>query len=482
MLNSNKVNYVFNTGYQILSVLTPLITAPYISRVLGADGIGQVSFSFSVVSYFVLLATLGTTTYGQREIAYARNNIENRSSSFWNVAILRALTTTVVLIFYFLSLPCISNSSNRILFVIQSIYIVNVGLDITWYFQGMANFVAITIRNTIVRLLSIVSIFVFVKDVTDVYTYAFILVISTSIGLLVMIPLMSREVKKLRFKDLSLLNNFKKCLPLFFPTIAIQIYTVLDKTMIGIYSIDSVENGFYEEAEKIVKITIVLITSLSTVLAPKIATAYKESRAAEIEKYMTILVRYVMFIGMPICFGLISISDSLIPWFLGPGFDKCIILMKIFAPIVVFIGLSNIFGTTYCVQTSKQAFVNISVAYGAIINLVLNIFLIPRFFSIGASLASVIAEASVLSCLLVSVRKSISVSTLFGGSWTYIISSLIMFIVIMPLGYVLRNAAVNSFMIIISQILLGGCIYFISLLVFKDDIYKQLRIYIKKKK
>jgi len=481
MLSSNKVNYVFNTGYQILSVLTPLITAPYISRVLGADGIGKVSFSFSVVSYFVLLATLGTTAYGQREIAYGKNNIEDRSSTFWNIVTLRAITTTFVLLIYFLSLPFISNSDTRILFIIQSIYIVNVGLDITWYFQGMANFVTITIRNTIVRLISMISIFVFVKDVTDVYTYALILVGSTAIGLIVMLPLVTKEVLKFNYKELSLFNSFKRCLPLFFPTIAVQIYTVLDKTMIGIYSIGSVENGYYEEAEKMVKITIVLITSLSTVLAPKIATAYKEKKPAEIEKYMKTLVKYVLFVGMPICCVLVCISDTFIPWFLGPGFDKCIILMKIFSPIVVFIGLSNIFGTTYCVQTSRQRIVNFSVACGAIINLLLNIYLIPRFFSIGASTASVIAEASVLICLLYSIKKDISIFNLFKGNWSYVISSVIMLLFIMPLGYLMRSNGIHSFLIIISQVLLGGGIYLLTLLLFKDEIFYQLGLYIKKK-
>lgn len=482
-VSSNRVNFFFNTAYQVFAVLAPLITAPYISRVLGAEGIGQCSYSYSIVSYFVLLATFGSTIYGQREVSYCMNDQKGRSVAFWNVLSVRLLFSILLLALYFSVLFTFNITTNRTLFCIQSLYIVNVAIDVTWYFQGRALFVPITIRNTLIRILSIVAIFLFVKNENDVFVYAFILGFSATVSAIVTLPLLSREIQTVSLSSIKVLQTIKGCFPLFVPTIAIQIYTVMDKTMIGVFSVTGVENGYYEEAERMVKITIILITSLSTVLAPKIADAYKRCDEEMIMSYLKTLISYVFIVGIPVCLGLISISQSFIPFFLGPGFDKCVPLMRILAPIVLFIGFSNAIGTTFLIQTHRQDVVNVSVVIGAVINLLLNLILIRLFLSIGAAISSVIAECCVFLYQLSFVKKKYNIHYLFEGNGKYVLSGIIMFIITFALGYILRGQMVTDSLITISQLLLGGGVYFLCLILMKDQLIRNILVsFISKRK
>ncbi len=468
--SSNRVNYFFNTAYQVFAVLAPLVTAPYISRVLGPDGIGQCSYSYSIVSYFVLLATFGSTIYGQREVSYNMNDKKGRSSAFWNVFSMRFVLSSILILIYLSCLYSFDFSTNKTLFCIQSLYILNVALDVTWYFQGRALFVPITIRNTIIRILSIISIFLFVKQEGDILIYAFILGFSATLSALVTWPLLIREIEFVDLKSISIFNTFKGSFPLFVPTIAIQIYTVMDKTMIGLFTVSSAENGYYEEAEKMVKITIILITSLSTVLAPKIAEAFKKEDEKQVLSYLKTLISYVFIVGVPICLGLISISKSFIPFFLGEGFEKCILLMKILAPIVLFIGFSNAIGTTFLIQTHRQNVVNSSVVVGASINLILNLVLIRYFFSVGAAISSVIAEGSVFLYQLSYLKKRYNISYLFGGNAKYLISGFVMFLLTQSIAYILRCYNIYDGIITIVQVFVGASTYFLTLVFMKDQL------------
>ena len=479
--NSNKINYIFNTFYQVLTVLTPLITAPYISRVLGADGVGKYSFTYSIVTYFVLLATLGTTTYGQRETAYHKHSKYERSLVFWETFVFRVLTTSILLVGYVLLVPVLASADNTKLLLIQSFYLINVALDITWFFQVMAQFVTITIRNTIVRLVGVVLIFALIKGPADVEKYCLILVLSTTFGLISTFPLLRGKIELVKREELHFGVVLRKCIPLFVPTIAIQVYTVLDKTMIGLFTISNIENGYYDQAEKIVKMTVVLVTSLSTVLAPKIASAYKQRDTEKVKNYLQTLFKYVCMVGLPIVCGLFSVSDSFVPLFLGPGYEKCVVLMKVFCPIVFFLGISNVTGSSYLVQTSQQAKVNISVIVGAIVNLSLNLILIPRFYSIGAAIASIAAEGSVTIIQLTAVNKDYRLKELFKGTGLYLCTSIMMLIVTMLGGKILTNTHVYPSIIVGCQVLLGVIVYFLILILFKDSMMLNVINTIKKR-
>ena len=256
MKKSIRINYLYNVSYQILILLTPILTTPYTSRVLGAEGIGLYSFTASVVSYFALFAALGTSTYGQRQISYIHEDREERSRVFWNTVILRFMTVAVSMLIYFLF--CMKQGGNQMYWIL-SINILTVAFDISWFLQGMEEFGKTVLRNVIFKLAGIIFIFVFVKSQNDLLIYAAGLVgleLLSNISLWFYLP---RYIDKPDLRNLHPCVNLKTVISLFVPTIAIQIYTVLDKTMIGIFSPGTAENGYYEQALKLSKMVLTLV-------------------------------------------------------------------------------------------------------------------------------------------------------------------------------------------------------------------------------
>ena len=241
---SIKKNYIYNTCYQILMLLTPLITTPYISRVLGADGIGQVSYAESIVSYFVLFATLGISTYGQREISYVQDSKKDRSIVFWNTKFLQVVISSIVLGVYFSYLIV---TKSGILYYILAVNILAVIFDVAWFFQGLEEFGKTVLRNVIFKFINIAYVFLVIKTKEDVLWYAFGLTFFALLSNISLWGYLPKYIQKISIKELSPFKSLPVVLSLFIPTIAIQVYTVLDKTMIGMITNSSFENGYYEQ-------------------------------------------------------------------------------------------------------------------------------------------------------------------------------------------------------------------------------------------
>ena len=248
---SIKKNYLYNTFYQILTLITPLITAPYVSRIFGPSGIGIQSYTNSIVMYFTLFAALGTVTYGQREIAMHRDNKKETSKLFWEIECLSIMTTCICLLIWFTFV--FLYKEYRPYFLVQTMTIVAVMFDISWFFGGFEQFKFIVIRNTIVKILGIGCLFIFIKEKSDLLLYIGLLAATGLLGNISMWTYLPRFLVKIDFKKLKVMRHFKETLVYFIPTIASSIYTVLDKTMIGAITNNSSENGYYEQATKIVK-------------------------------------------------------------------------------------------------------------------------------------------------------------------------------------------------------------------------------------
>ena len=240
---SIKKNYIYNLLQQILAFATPLITIPYVSRVLGAEGIGIYSYTNSIAFYFTLFAALGTSTYGQREISYVQDDKEKRTQVFWNTEVRCIITTLICLIVY--GIFVFFQKQNQFIYFILSISIIEVALNITWLFMGMEEFGKIVKCNILVRILNLIFIFTFVKNKTDLPVYVFGQTITMTIGFLCLWPYLPKFVGKPKFKDLHPFKDFKVVISMFIPTIAISIYTVLDKTMIGVLTNNAAENGYF---------------------------------------------------------------------------------------------------------------------------------------------------------------------------------------------------------------------------------------------
>lgn len=421
-------NYIYNLIYQILLLIVPLFVTPYIARVLGAELIGAYSYTQSIVSYFVLFGSLGINMYAQREIAYVQNDKEKRSQTFWEILILRGITVGCSLLLY---MPMIVIYDKYILlFCVQIIDIFAVSIDITWYFQGIEDFKSIIVRNVIVKILSIFSIFVFVKTKDDILLYIAIIAISNFIGNITLWGYIPKYINEVNVKQLCLIKHLRGSMQLFLPQIAIQIYLVIDKTMLGLMSSTTVENGYYEQAQKIVKMLLAIITSLGTVMTSRIAALYAQKQLEKIREYIMKSFRLVFFLGVPVFFGLIGIADIFVPLFLGFGYTKVIILIKIFSLLIIFIGLSNVAGAQLLLPIGAQKKVTYTVLIGAITNLVLNGILIPSYYSIGAAIASVITEGMVMFLQLYCVREIINLKEILLLAKKYVLSGIVMLFIL----------------------------------------------------
>lgn len=459
---SIKKNYLFNLSYQILLIITPLITTPYVSRVLGADGIGTISYVESIASYFTLFATLGITTYGQREISYVQDSVEKRSNVFWNTKVLEFLAAGCIFIIYIVfSLY----KDNPILYLIFALNILAVFVDVTWFFQGLEEFGKIVIRNIIIRIVSILYIFTFVKTKEDILVYAFGLTAFVFLSNLSLWAYLPKYIIKISRKEIRPFKILPTVITLFVPTIAIQVYTVLDKTMIGIITQSSFENGYYEQALKISRTILTLVTALGTVMIPRIGHYFELGDTSEIKRLMYRGYRFVWFLGVPLCLGLICISSNFVPWFFGPDYNKVAILLKILAFLVLAIGISNVTGLQYLIPTKRQNIFSVTVIFGACINFILNSIFISLWQSIGAAIASVVAETGIAIVQLIIVRKELSPIRVIKEGGHYFIAGLIMFCVASVLGNTLLPSVFNTCIIIIT----GAVTYVAVLFIIKDQ-------------
>lgn len=274
MAKSIKKNYIFNLLYQLLIVALPIVVTPYVSRILLPSGIGRYSFSLSIISYFVLFAELGFGYYAQREIAKYQENKKMQSKIFFEIMILRGISVLLSLGINLLLVFANVYKDNGVLFSIMTINIFSVAFDIAFYFQGNEEFGKITLKNSIIKILGVVSVFLFVKSADDLWVYVLINSLSIALSNISLWPFVIDRIEKVKLKELKPFSHLKGTLKLFVPTIAISIYAVLDKTLIGVITNNNLENGYYEQAEKIVKIAMTVITCLGTVMIPRNTNEY----------------------------------------------------------------------------------------------------------------------------------------------------------------------------------------------------------------
>lgn len=471
MSKSVSKNYIYNVSYQLLLLITPFITTPYLSRVLEPVGIGTYSYTYSIVSYFILLASLGVADYAQREIAYEQDDPHLQSRTFYEVNCIRFLLVGLSLCVYYFVVS--SFSGDHLIYWYQALNIIAVLFDISWFFQGLEEFGKIVLRNFIIKFVSIVLIFVLIHEPSDLNKYVCLIgMMNVFSGLSIWLYLPKYLVSVPR-REIKPFRNFSIIIQMFLPQIAIQIYTVLDKTMIGVMTGSPLENGYYEQAEKVVKMSLTIVTSLGTVMLPRIAYAYAHKDYETIRTSMMRSYRFVWFLTVPMFCGFIAVSNNFVPWFFGPGYDKVVPLMQILSGLVIAIGLSNVTGIQYMLPTNQQNKLTLTVVCGAVVNFALNLFLIPMLQSIGAAIASLVAEITVTVVQFYIVRNVFSITAIGRLSIKYLFSGLIMFAVTCLLSIYLKPSIIHTFITIAA-----GCLIYAGILLLTKD--SMLYIFISK--
>lgn len=455
-MSDTKKNFLYNVLYQILLLVTPLITAPYISRVLGAEKTGIYSYTYSIAYYFVLFAMLGINNYGNRLIAKNRDNQEKLNVEFSSLFLLHLILSLISLIVYIIYILFFVSNYKSIA-VIQTMYVLSAIFDVNWFFFGIEKFKITVFRSTAIKILSILLLFIMVKGKNDLPIYTIIMAGSSLLSQILIWPYLKKYVKfvKVDYKDIK--KHIKPCTLLFIPVIAISLYNIMDKIMIGNQS-TMTELGYYENAEKIIYIPLSIITALGTIMLPKMSNLIANSKEEILRKYISKSFDFVLFSSCALCFGLLGISSNFIPFYLGTEFEKTAILIEILSITIVFKAFANVIRTQYLIPKEKDKEYITSVILGAVINLIANYFLINKFYSIGAAIATVLAEFVVMAYQMYAVKNELKTFKEFIKGWKYFVFGLLMAIIVYYIGIIIDN----KILAIIMQIIVGAGIYIFS--------------------
>lgn len=460
-------NYLYNAGNQILLLLVPLITVPYVSRVLGPHNSGINAYTNSWVTFFYLIGQMGVMMYGNREIAYTRDNIENRSRTFFEIALLQVIMSSISLLTYIIIILLVS-SPFKLYFLYQSLWIIAYGLDISWYFMGIEDFKKTVVRNSVVKIISVALIFIIVRGRHDLSKYILLLGFAQLAGSLTLWPYLKESVSKIGLSNLHPFSHFKGSLLLFIPTITTQIYMVINRIMLGQISTQSLL-GQFDYADKIIKLVLAIVTAASTVMLPYMANKFASGDVQGIKKSLYNSFDFVTAFSMPLMFGIMAIAGSFAPWFLGRHYVHTGYLMFLEAPMILFIAWSSVTGNQYLMPVKRAHEYTLSVTIGAVVNVLANYVLIRLLNVNGAAIASVISELAITGIQLWMIRKSIVVNKLLSSFWKYLLSGVVMFLVVFIIN---SHMTMNIFSLVV-QMITGMLIYIGLLFILKAPIIKQ---------
>jgi len=458
-------NYLFNVAYQIATLLLPLVTTPYVSRVLLPEGVGTAAFINSITQYFIIAGTLGISMYGNRQIAYCRNDRLKLSKTFWSIYSLQVIFSIMSTLAYIFFVMIFVDPNMRLLYFISGIHLFGMMMDITWYFNGQEEFQKTVTRNLIVKLVGIFLIFTLVKDINDLWLYIFISSFTFFLGQAIMWVYIPKEVQKVKISKGEIFSHFLPALKIFIPQVAIQVYTVMDKTMIGVIS-NTAEVAYYENSQRIVIMALGLATSLGVVMMPRISNYFANKEYENIIKYINKSFIYISFLTFPLTFGIMGIAPEFVPWFFGEAFLPVIPNMIIISPIMIAIGWSNILGVQLMLPIKKEKEFTISVICGAIVNFLLNLVLIRYYNSIGAAISSVLAEFLVTYVQCIIMRKYIEIKYLSKFMLKYLLGAIIMYFSVRMIAYFMGVSILTT----IVQVAVGITVYAIYSILTKSEV------------
>lgn len=471
-------NFIYNSCSQLLSIIIPLITAPYLSRVLGAENIGVESYINAISQMFYTIGMLGLTNYATREIAYVRDSKHERSKVFWEMMLDRVVVFGGSLIVF---LIVGHFNQYRSLFVIQIVWLFAMFFDVSWFFIGMEMFGLTVFRNFVVRMLTIVSIFAFIKDRDDFVLYLILCAVFQLIGTLSILPQLKPYIERVTLRELNWKKHFLPSLKVFLPQFASVLYLQIDKVMIEAICKDAKQIAYYSQAEKLIKAPIALITAVSSVMMPRIANEFSKNNLEKIKGYIGFTMRGLMLMAWPVAFGMAAIAEKMIPWYLGSDFYPATYAMMVLAPIIIAIAASSLSANQYFLATNQTRIMTISYTTSAVLNLIINALLIPKYGFIGAAVGTIAAEYTVFIMQYYVMNQQIQVLREMLRCMKYAFYSGVMFVIVYTIG----KSCAESILTTLIQVAVGILIYVGFLLITKDDllylIFKNI-VYRRKKK
>lgn len=477
MASSVKKNFALNLVNTISGLLFPLITFPYASRILLAEGIGQVQFFQGIIGYIALCTALGIPMYAIREIARVRNDRELCSRTSVEILLLHSGLTLIGYVIVAVLVATVTQIQVDIpLFLLLSTNLFFTAIGATWFYQGIEDFKYITIRAIAVRLFSLVCLFIFVKEKSDLFYYAAISV-TAEVGSNLFNFFRLRkyiDISRLRLKELHPLRHLKPALRIFAMNLVVSIYVNLDSVMLGFLK-DETAVGYYAASTRITKSLLGIVSSLGTVLLPRISNLISENQIEEFHRLVNKAFQFMVLIGLPLTIGVIFMAAPLIHLFCGTAFEPSILTIRIMAPIILLISLSGIMCWQVLFPLDKERLAIYATLTGAIINFILNWLLIPQYSQYGAGVATVIAECSVTIVMIVLAQRYVYIRLFCKQNLHYILATCLITGMLAVLFTVIHNETIYAFVGIPTSILLYmSYLYFV-----KDEFAMQALFLIK---
>lgn len=468
--DSAKKNFVFQFIYQVVVLVIPMITSPYLTRTLGGTSLGIYSYTYSIAYYFVIFAMLGIEKHGQRIISQRRDDITKLRRTFWSLYAVHAFASVLALLAYVIYVFAICSSDVNVAWA-QTVYVATALIDLTWLFFGLEKFKMVTVRNFIIRIVNTVCIFLFIKSPSDLLLYTVLMAVAGCAGQLVLFPRVIAEIPPIKFSKEDLKEHIKPLLTLFVAVIAVTLYTVFDKTLLGLMvSKESV--AYYEYSDKIINIPKTFIKIISTVLFPKAcqyaAVKNYDKMRRNFEK--SIFVSYL--IGFASAFGLLAVSNQLALLYYGDEFAVCGEIIAMMSPLIPMIGIGEALRIQFIYPLKMDMTMVKVLVLNAVVNLLLSTMLIPSLGITGAVIGTLAAQMTGLVIEIFIVRKYMSMKWMLLECLPFVIIGGVMLITVKLMSRFLGAGWLSLGI----QVLTGAVVYcslvFVYMYCFKRKLLK----------
>lgn len=454
---SLKSNYIFNLLNTISGLLFPIITFPYVARILMADGIGQVNFYTSIISYISTFTSLGIPIYAIRAIAQSKNDIGERNKTALELLILHSILTIAGYIAVFILAETVTKiQANIPLFLILSTNLIFTTIGCEWFYQGIEDFKYITIRGLIIKIVSVVLLFILVKDKSDLLYYGIYSVIGVVGGNIFNFIRLRRYLcpLKVKIQELHPFRHFKSCARILVINLVSSIFLQLDTVMLGFLK-DNAAVGYYSAALKITKMLMGITTSLSVVILPRFSSLVSQKNKEELKVLLEKALNFTVLVSAPLVVGLIIMAPTLIYLFCGKDFMPSIITMRITAPIILTISISYLL-CQFLFSLGKETLSIYTASVSAITNLILNLIFIPFLSQDGAAIGTLFAELGGMITYIILCKRQIKIKVMNTQIKLFLIAALAMGIIMWPI-YLLKLSHIYNLLLIPA---IGTIVYF----------------------
>ncbi|MBE5667420.1 lipopolysaccharide biosynthesis protein [Staphylococcus sp. SS87] len=464
--DSLKENIIYQGLYQLIRTLTPLITIPIISRAFGPTGVGIASFSFNIVQYFLMIASVGIQLYFNRIIAQSVDNKQQLSQQFWDIFISKLLLSVTVLFIYIATITLLIDDY-YIIFLLQGIYIIGAALDISWFYAGTEKFKIPSLSNIVASGIVLGVVVIFVKDQSDLSLYVFTIAIVTVLNQIPLFIYLKRYIIFVSINWRQVWQIFRSSLAYLLPNGQLNLYTSISCVVLGVLGTYQ-QVGIFSNAFNILTVAIIMINTFDLVMIPRI-TKMSTHPSHSLTKTLADNMNIQLMLTIPMVFGLIAIMPSFYLWFFGDAFASTVPLMTILAILVLIIPLNMLISRQYLLIVNKIRLYNASITIGAAINILLCLILIYLFGIYGAAIARLVTEFILLIWRFIDITQ-INVKLNVLSAFQCTIAAVIMFIVLGIINQYLSPTIYATILLIV----IGIVVYILLMMAMKNHYLWQL--------